>query len=122
METAIMGKLMNACTRDPALAGMGYARETVAMDVRKLALAEALLSTQGSRGQRMGKEAAAVPPLLVCHSTMDLHCYCGLGFLQKHSSLQIFPLPSPQAVSLQPTVVFSPYLPSKSHIPAPNPH
>ena len=43
--TAIMGKLVNACTGDPSHAGMGYARETVAMDVRKLALAEALLST-----------------------------------------------------------------------------
>ena len=38
-----MGKLMNACIRAPALAGMGYARETMVMDVRKLALAEALL-------------------------------------------------------------------------------
>ena len=122
MGTAIMGKLMNACTGDPSLAGMGYARETVAMDLRKLALAEALLSTQGSRDQLMETEAAVVLPLFVCHSTMDLHCYCGLGFLHKHSSLEISPLPSPQAVSLQPTAVFSPCLPSKSHVPAPNPH
>lgn len=68
------------------------------------------------------RQAAVVLPLFVCHSTMDLHCYCGLGFLHKHSSLEISPLPSPQAVSLQPTAVFSPCLPSKSHVPAPNPH
>lgn len=63
MGTAIMGKLMNACTGDPSLAGMGYSRETVAMDLRKLALAEALLSTQGSRDQLMETGCSSAPTL-----------------------------------------------------------
>ena len=66
-------------------------------------------------------EAAVVAPPLAHHSTKALH-FCGsLGFLHKHSRLQSSSLPSPQAVSLQPTAVPSLGLLSKPHVPAPRP-
>ena len=106
--------------RELALVGTGYAGEPVANGARQSTLAGALPSAWGGRGRHVEREAAMVAPPLLCHSTMALHLY-GLGFLYKHSQLWISSLPSPQAVSLQPTALFSPGLLSKSQVPVPSP-
>ena len=85
------------------------------------AWAVALPSTQGGRGQCVRREAAVAALPFVHHSTMALCFHGRLGFLHKHSQLQIFSLPSLQAVSSQPTAVLSLRPLSKLHIPAPSP-
>ena len=88
---------------------------------RELALAGALPSAEGGRGQRVRREAAMAAPPLVHHSTVAICFYGSPSFLHKNSWLRISSLPSLQAVSLQPTAVLSPGLLSKPHVPAPNP-
>ena len=88
--------------------------------IRAPALAGTLPSAQGGRGWCVGREAAMVIPLFARHSTMKLCFYVGPCFLHEHSHLQISSLLSHQAVSSQPTVVISPSLLSKLHIPAPS--
>ena len=75
-------------------------------------------------GQSGGREAVMVALPFTCHSTMALHFHGGLGFLQEHSQMWSSSLPSPQAVSTQPTAVLSPGLLSKPYVPAssPRPH
>ena len=63
-----------------------------------------------------------VAQLFVCHSMMALLFCSSLGFLHKHSHLWSSSLPSPQAVSSQPTAVPSLGLLSKPHVPVLSPH
>ena len=52
------------------------------------------------------------------HSAVEPCFYGSLGFLHKHSCMRISSLPSPQAVSSQPTAVLPLGLLSNSHVPA----
>lgn len=79
-------------------------------------------STHGGRGLHMGRKVLMVVPPFVCHSTMVLHFYGGWIFFHENSWLWSSSLLSPQAVSSQPTVVLSPCLLSKPHIPTLSPH
>ena len=63
-----------------------------------------------------------VAPRSAGHSTVVTCFHARLGFLHRHSQLQISSLPSPQAVSPQPTAVLAPGLLSNPHDPAPSPH
>ena len=99
--------------------GVGGEEEAMA-DVCELALAGALPNAHRGRGWCVKREAAMEALSFVCHSTVVL-CFCGdLGFLHKHSWLWSSSLPSPQAVSSQPTAVTSLGLLSKPHVPAPS--
>ena len=81
----------------------------------------ALPSAQGCRGRHMGREAVMAALPLAHHSTVVLH-FCGSpGFSHNHSCLWISSLPSPHAVSSQPTAVLSLGLLYKPHVPAPSP-
>ena len=88
----------------------------------KPALVGALCSAHRGRGQHVSRETAMAAPPLAHHLTVAL-CFCvvSLGFLHEHSWLWSSSLPSPQAVSSQPTAVPFPGLLSIPHIPAPSP-
>lgn len=60
-------------------------------------------------------------PCPLCHPAMALGFYGSLGFLSEHSRLQASLLPSPQAVSSQPTAAPFMILLSSLRIPAPIP-
>ena len=62
-----------------------------------------------------------VAPPPARHSAVVPCFYGSLGFLHKHSRLPISSLPSPQAVSSQPTAVLPPGLLSNPHVPALSP-
>lgn len=82
------------------------------------ALAGAFLSTWKGRCPMSGEKVYSGGSIPMCHSTVA-PCFCGsLDFLHKHSWLQISSLPSPLAISSQPTVIFFPGLLFNPHIPA----
>ena len=94
--------------------------EEVIAGVCKLAPVGDLPSARGGRGQCMRREAAMAALSFARPSAIAI-CFCGsLGFLHEHSQLQSSSLPSPQAISSQPTAVPSLGLLSKPHIPAPS--
>ena len=89
--------------------------------VCEVALVGNLPSACGGRGWCMWREAAIVALALVRHLTMVLHFCSHQGFLHECSQLWSSLLPSPQAVSSQPTAVPSPDPLFIPHLLAPSP-
>ena len=80
-------------------------------------------STWRDRGPAHGEREAAMVVLPPAHHSTVAPCFYGsLGFLHKHSQLQVTSLPSPLAVSSQPTAVLPLGLFSNPHVPALRPH
>ena len=92
------------------------------MGMREPALVGDPPSAWGGRSWYMWKEAAMVALPLAHHLTMAFCFYCIPRFLHNHSQLRTSSLLSPQAFSLQPTVVLSQGFLSKSQVPTPSPH